>query len=112
MNNKYRSDAMLRLRDEQIRNPEGRQQLDRADRAEKLLIELDPRRTYSYDQLYKRITDSYPESCPKARLTGEDAHAPKVVAAAYRAAGHPDRLTVCDQRRSDPAAEAVDWLLR
>ena len=45
-------------------------------------------------------------------LAGEGAEAPPVVAAAYRAAGQTDQLTVFDQEASKKQAAAVDWILR
>ena len=47
--------------------------LAQVDRAEKLLAELDPSRTYSYEYLCYRVTDFRPESYPEDRLTGRHA---------------------------------------
>lgn len=45
-------------------------------------------------------------------LAGEGPEAPPLVAAAYQAAGHPERLTVFDGEKEDRTAAAVQWLLR
>jgi len=45
-------------------------------------------------------------------LAGEGAEAPKIVAAAYRAAGHPERLTVFAGQEQEQEAAALEWLLR
>ena len=45
-------------------------------------------------------------------LAGEGTTAPPVVAAAYKSAGHPERLTVCGAAGSAAEAAALEWLLR
>jgi hypothetical protein len=45
-------------------------------------------------------------------LAGEGPEAPRVVAAAYQAAGSPSSLTLCDAEPSAREAAAVEWLLR
>jgi len=45
-------------------------------------------------------------------LAGEGPQAPAVVRAAYRAAGVPEKLTVCNTNREARASAAVQWLLR
>ncbi|MFH1264534.1 MAG: acetylxylan esterase, partial [Planctomycetota bacterium] len=45
-------------------------------------------------------------------LGGEGPEAPKVVAAAYKAAKSPGHLTVCDREPSQREAAALAWLLR
>jgi len=45
-------------------------------------------------------------------LAGEGPEAPQVVAAAYRASGHPDRLTVVDLPEAERETAAIDWLLK
>ncbi len=45
-------------------------------------------------------------------LAGEGSQAPRVVAAAYQAAGHPERLTVFGGENTATEVAAVAWLLR
>ena len=45
-------------------------------------------------------------------LAGEGPQPPAVVAAAYQAAGRPDKLTVFDGEKPDAQSAALDWLLR
>ena len=45
-------------------------------------------------------------------LAGEGDKAPAVLNAAYRAAGHPDRLTLFTGGKKDSEAAAIQWLLQ
>src|SRR5690606_35230697 len=47
--------------------------IEQVNRAEKLLTELDPKRTYSFEYICYRITDFRPEVSPDAKLSGEEA---------------------------------------
>ena len=47
--------------------------LEQVDRAERLLAELDPARTYSYEYLCFRITDYRPDASPQSVVSGEEA---------------------------------------
>jgi RNA polymerase primary sigma factor/RNA polymerase sigma factor len=47
--------------------------LEQVERAERLLTEIDPSKTYSYEYLCFRITDYRPDTSPKMTLSGEDA---------------------------------------
>ncbi len=45
-------------------------------------------------------------------LAGEAGQAPPLVAAAYKAAGHPDNLTIFSAEEQDKQSVVIDWLLR
>lgn len=69
----YRNPGLRQLRDQQVRFAPREKKLDQANRAESLLAELDPSRTYSYEYLCYRITDFRPEQYPDLKLTGDEA---------------------------------------
>lgn len=93
MHTDYLNPILRQLRDQQVRFAPRDRKLEQVDRAEKLLAELDPNRTYTYEYLCYRITDYRPESFPNLKLPGE-------------AAGHDLRLFVEDL--SDAANVAAD----
>ncbi|HEV7222430.1 MAG TPA: sigma-70 family RNA polymerase sigma factor [Pirellulales bacterium] len=69
----YLNPVIRQLRDQQVRFAPREKKLDQANRAERLLTELEPARTYSYEYLCYRITDFRPESYPGMKLTGKEA---------------------------------------
>ncbi len=73
MHTDYLNPVWRQLRDQQLRCAPRAKQIDQADRAEKLLLELDPKRTYSYDDLCWRITDFRPQSARPVKLRGDEA---------------------------------------
>jgi RNA polymerase sigma factor (sigma-70 family) len=73
MHTEYRSPILRQLCDQQSRYAPRDKKLDQVDRAESLLGELDPKKTYTYDYLCYRLTDFRPTSFPNHRVTGEDA---------------------------------------
>jgi RNA polymerase sigma factor (sigma-70 family) len=73
MHTDYLNPVIRELRDQQVRFAPREKKIDQANRAEHLLSELDPARSYSYDYLCYRITDFRPESYPNLKLTGEEA---------------------------------------
>ncbi|HVU90401.1 MAG TPA: sigma-70 family RNA polymerase sigma factor [Pirellulales bacterium] len=73
MHSDYLSPAIRELRDQQVRFAPRDRKLAQVDRAEKLLDELDPKRTYTYEYLFYRLTDFRPESSPDVRLSGRHA---------------------------------------
>lgn len=73
MHTDYYSPSLQELRDQQVRFAPRDKKLAQVDRAEKLLAELDPSRTYSYEYLCYRVTDFRPDSYPEDRLTGRHA---------------------------------------
>ena len=88
MNANYANPVLRQLRDQQVRFAPRDQQLEQSKRAERLLSEIEPARTYPYDYLAFRITDArpvswengvaekkqhLPESYGKTKVTGEQA---------------------------------------
>jgi RNA polymerase primary sigma factor len=69
----YHVSVMRELRDQQVRFAPRDKRIDQVNRAERLVGEIDPDRTYSYEYLYFRITDFRPESAPALNMTGADA---------------------------------------
>jgi RNA polymerase primary sigma factor/RNA polymerase sigma factor len=73
MHTDYLNPGLRQLRDQQVRYAPREKKIDQVDRAEKLLGEIDPGRTYTYEYLCFRITDYRPEAYPHLKLTGEEA---------------------------------------
>src|SRR5690606_8575166 len=71
MHTGYRSPMLAQLRDQQTRFAPRDKKLEQVDRAEQLLNEIDPARTYTYEYLCYRITDFRPESAPQQTIDGE-----------------------------------------
>ena len=66
----YVNPVIRELRDQQVRFAPREKKLEQVNRAEKLLAELDPSRTYTYEYLCYRITDFRPESYPDMKVAG------------------------------------------
>ncbi|HUY36567.1 MAG TPA: sigma-70 family RNA polymerase sigma factor [Pirellulales bacterium] len=73
MHTDYLNPVIRQLRDQQVRFAPREKKLDQANRAERLMAELDPGRTYTYEYLCFRITEYRPESYPGMKLSGEEA---------------------------------------
>jgi len=73
MNNNYVNPGLRELRDQQVRFAPRDKKLQQAARAERLLVEIAPERTYNYADLCYKITDFKPESYPDLKVTGEEA---------------------------------------
>lgn len=73
MNNDYRIVLLRELRDQQIKFAPRGKRIEQADRAEKLLAELDPSRDYPFDFLFYRVTDVRPDSTGYRLIKGTDA---------------------------------------
>src|SRR5215471_12498723 len=73
MNANYANPVLRQLRDQQVRFAPRDQQLEQANRAERLLSEIEPARTYPYEYLCFRITDYRPTSFANTKLSGEQA---------------------------------------
>jgi len=69
----YQNPHIRQLRDQQVRFAPREKKIEQVNRAEKLLAELDPSRTYTYEYLCYRVTDFRPESFPNVKLSGEQA---------------------------------------
>ena len=73
MRAKYTNPAIRQLRDQQVRFAPREKKIEQVNLAEKLLGELEPGRTYSYEYLCYRITSYRPESYPDMRVKGNEA---------------------------------------
>ena len=73
MHTDYRNPLIRQLADQQVRFAPREKKLEQINRAEKLLCELEPVRTYTTEYLFYRITEFRSESLPNQKLTGADA---------------------------------------
>ncbi len=73
MNSDYRIAQLRELRDQQIKFAPRGKRIEQADRAEKLLTELDPQREYPFDFLFYRVTELRPDSTGYRLIKGNDA---------------------------------------
>jgi len=70
MHSDYLNPMLRELRDQQVRFAPREKKIEQAGRAEKLLSELDPKRSYPYEYLCFRITDFRPETVPATKIAG------------------------------------------
>ncbi|HEY4760877.1 MAG TPA: sigma-70 family RNA polymerase sigma factor [Thermoguttaceae bacterium] len=73
MHTNYLNPAIRQLRDQQVRFAPREKKLEQVAQAEKLLGELEPKRTYSYEYVCYRITNFRSESYPDLKLSGKEA---------------------------------------
>jgi len=73
MHSNYLNPAIRQLRDQQVRFAPREKKIEQAAQAEKLLGELDPKRTYTYEYVCYRITNYRPDSYPDLKLSGKEA---------------------------------------
>ncbi len=73
MHQDYRIALIRELRDHQVRFAPRGKRLEQAERAERLLSELDMAREYPYEFIYFRVTDYRPEENCRKIVRGEDA---------------------------------------
>ncbi len=73
MHQEYRVSLLRELRDHQVRFAPRGKRLEQAERAERLLSELDLARDYPYEFIYYRVTDYRPEENCRKMVRGEDA---------------------------------------
>ena len=74
MHSGYIKTTIEQLRDQQVRFAPREKKIEQINRAEKLMRELDPERTYSYEYLCFRITDFRPDSEARETMSGGEAH--------------------------------------
>src|SRR5262245_43589423 len=72
MHTGYRNPILKQLRDQQVRYAPREKKIEQVDRAEHLLSEIDPARTYSYEYLCYRITDYRPDATPSLTVSGRE----------------------------------------
>jgi RNA polymerase primary sigma factor len=73
MHSDYFIPAIRELRDQQVRFAPREKKLEQVAHAEKLLVELEPGRTYPYEYVCYRITNFRPESHREVKFSGIDA---------------------------------------
>ena len=71
MNSDYRTTIIKQLRDQQVRFAPRDKKVEQANRAERLIGEIDPARVYSNEYLCFRITDYRPDSNPQQTMPGD-----------------------------------------
>lgn len=95
MHTDYVNPAIRQLRDQQVRFAPREKKIEQVNQAERLLGELEPNRTYTYEYVCYRITSYRPDAYPDLRLRGDEAR-------------HDLRLFVEDvSDAADVAAEAA-----
>ncbi|MFN6205578.1 MAG: RNA polymerase subunit sigma-70, partial [Planctomycetota bacterium] len=72
MQEKYRCQLMRELCDQQVRFAPREKKAEQVDRAERLLREIDPQKTYSYEFVCFRVTGYRPEFAPVVAISGAD----------------------------------------
>ena len=73
MHTDYKSPVLRQLRDQQVGYAPRDKKIEQLTRAETLLRELQPDRTYTYEYLCQKITEFKPGSFPNHKLSGQDA---------------------------------------
>ncbi|MBC8353911.1 MAG: sigma-70 family RNA polymerase sigma factor [Planctomycetes bacterium] len=66
----YEDVTLKQLRDQQVRYAPRHKKVEQIDRAERLISEIDPKKTYSYEYLCYRITDYRPDAVPGSTMLG------------------------------------------
>jgi len=72
MNIAYHNPLIKQLRDQQVRVASRDKKLEHVNRAEKLLAELDPSRSYPYEYLCYRITEYRPDTAAGVTVPAKD----------------------------------------
>ena len=73
MHSSYIHTAIRELRDQQVRFAPREKKLEQVDRAERLLLELEEGRVYTYEYICYRVTSFRPEADPESRMRGDEA---------------------------------------
>ena len=73
MHTEYRVAALQEFRDQQVRFAPREKKLEQVAAAEKLLTEIEPDRTYTYEYFCYRITRFRPEAYRDVKFVGRDA---------------------------------------
>lgn len=73
MHSRYRSPILQQLRDQQVRFAPREKKIEQVNKADRLMLEIQADRTYTYEYLCYRITDYRPDSSPKFTVSGADA---------------------------------------
>jgi RNA polymerase primary sigma factor/RNA polymerase sigma factor len=70
MHTDYQDSTLKQLRDQQVRYAPRHKKVEQIERAERLISEIDPKKTYSYEYLCYRITDYRPDTIPGNTMLG------------------------------------------
>ena len=73
MHTDYLTPVIRQLRDQQVRFAPREKQIEQTDSAERLLNELDPKRTYTWKYICHRVTSNGFDSNPDLKFSGEKA---------------------------------------
>ena len=110
----YQNSVLKALRDQQVRFAPRERKVEQIERAERLLHEIDPKRTYTYEYMCYRITDYRPEVAPPQKISGEEArHDLRLFvedvsdSADIRAEDAPEQVHTVEGRFPD--GEIKDW---
>src|SRR2546421_8553716 len=68
----YKNQALMELADQQVRFAPPPRRLEQLKRAEKLLTEVDPRRSYPFQFVYFRVTDHRTDAEAGLLIPGEE----------------------------------------
>ena len=68
----YNCPILRQLSEQQIRFAPTDQKLQQVEAAERLIAEIDPQKTYTYEYVCFRITGYRPESFARTKITGEE----------------------------------------
>lgn len=71
MHNEYHHNLLRELRDQQVRFAPREKKIEQLELAERLLREVEPDKTYSYEYVCFRVTGYRPEAAPIVPITGE-----------------------------------------
>lgn len=69
----YQDTTLKQLRDQQVRYAPRHKKVEQIERAERLISEIDPKKTYSYEYLCYRITDYRPDAIAGKMMPGKTA---------------------------------------
>ena len=72
MHHEYQTSIIRQLRDQQVRFAPREKKVEQVNRAERLLVEIDPSKVYSYEYLCFRITDYRPDTTPSQTMPGTE----------------------------------------
>ncbi len=72
MHRRYHCDLIRELRDQQVRFAPREKRIEQADRAERLVREIDEAKTYNFEFVCYRVTGYRPENSPIVQIRGEE----------------------------------------
>jgi RNA polymerase primary sigma factor len=72
MHTEYKNEAIRELRDQLVRFAPREKKIEQIDRAEKLLREIDAKRTYNYEYVCFRVTSHRPQNAPVISISADD----------------------------------------